>query len=451
MHILLFIIYSLLCVYGILKVPFIRKSGIRPAFLILFFGLHVLTGLLHNIIAYRYYPEHGDIWNFYQWGFLARHRLLHDRALFLADNNTMTYITHNGIIWIYMVLNTVSLGSLTIDTLLFSFPVFLGNIALFRLFRRRFPNATLAACTIFLLPSALFWTSCIHREAVLYMLLGFLFYSFDRLLTPPGTAADSMPSSADSVPSSAAPPRRRKYRIALLGCLLLILYFRFSLLASLLPALAAWLLAEKRRPSRHLMIFSGAALLLLLILTFLFPAFFASLAQAIASRQQEFAGLEGHSRLPLPVMDGTWTSIAKVLPYAILNGLFEPLPGSGGQTIYLAFSFELLAIWLIVVTALVRPIICSRQAASPPSALPPGASRPFILCCLVFALSGQILIGAIIPFAGAIVRYRSIFLPFLLAPALYSLHSTPLIRRLDSWLSRRLLDLPKTGENTPSY
>src|SRR5260221_8767708 len=164
MHILLFIGYSLLCVYGIIKIPFIRNSGIRPAWLLLFFSLHVSTGLLHNVIAYRYYPEHGDIWNFYQLSFLYRHRLTADFSLFLADNSTLTYITHNGIIWIQMILNIFSFDNLAINTLLFSFPVFLGNIALFRLFRRRFPNSPLAAISVFLLPSTFFWTSCIHRE-----------------------------------------------------------------------------------------------------------------------------------------------------------------------------------------------------------------------------------------------------------------------------------------------
>ena len=432
MHILLFIIYSLFCIYGILKIPFIRSSGIRPAYLLLFFGLHVGTGLLHNVIAYRYYPEHGDIWNFYQWSLLARHRLIFDHALFLSDNDTWAHITHNGIVWVYMILNTITFDSMIVNTLLFSFPVFLGNIALFRLFRRRFPNATLAAFTVFVLPSALFWTACIHREAVLYMLLGFLLYSFDRLLTH----------------TSASP---RKQYIIFLVSLFLVLYFRFSILLSLLPALAAWLAAERRWPLRRLLMITGAALLLLLVSIFVFPNFYTSVAESITARQQEFASLEGHSRLSLPVMDGTWASIAKVLPSAIRNGLFEPLPGSGGQIIYLAFSFELITIWLIIAAALLlRP--------TPPQPTAPrlapsrsGALNSFLLFCAIFTLSGLIIIGATVPFAGTIVRYRSIFLPFLLAPALYRLHSIPLIGRLDNWLSLHLLRIPKPGESPHSY
>src|SRR5260221_3060730 len=432
MHILLFIGYSLLCVYGIIKIPFIRNSGIRPAWLLIFFELHVMTGRLHNVIAFLYYPEHCDIWNFYQLSFLFRHRLTADFSLFLADNSTLTYITHNGIIWIQMILNIFSFDNLAINTLLFSFPVFLGNIALFRLFRRRFPNSPLAAISVFLLPSTLFWTSCIHREAVLYMLLGFLFYSFDQLLSRPAI---------------------RKHLIIIFSCLALILYFRFSILLSLLRALAAWRLAEGPWPRRRVLLLSGSAFLLLFLPALTLPGFFHPLAAAIPHRQQEFSSLEGHSRLALPVMDGTWTSIWKVLPYAIRNGLFEPLPGSGGQTIYLVFSFELSGIWVIVITVLVRQFIRSRQPAGARPVTPPGSSSapsaPFILCCLSLALSGLLLIGAMIPFAGAIVRYRSFFLPFLMAPALCCLHSSPLIRSLDNWLSLHLFSL--SGENPRSY
>src|SRR6202012_3677628 len=182
MHILLFIFYSLLCGYGIWKIPFFRKSGIPPALLLLFFGLHVLTGCLHNWIAYRFYPGHGDIWFFFQYSFLARHRLTSDFAHFLADNSLWTYFSHNALAFIQMFLNVASFDNLYINTLLFSFPVLLGNTTLYRLFRQRFPADPLTAATIFLLPSTLFWTSCIHREGALYMLLGFLLYWMGRLL-----------------------------------------------------------------------------------------------------------------------------------------------------------------------------------------------------------------------------------------------------------------------------
>ena len=42
--------------------------------------------------------------------------------------------------------------------------------------------------------------------------------------------------------------------------------------------------------------------------------------------------------------------------------------------------------------------------------------HPFVLCTVIFSLSVLLLIGYIVPAYGAIIRYRSIFLPFLLIP-----------------------------------
>src|SRR5258708_1087520 len=158
MHILLFILYGIVLCFLICRMPFFRKSGIRSGWLLFFFGFHVLVGCLHNIIAYRFYPNHGDIWRFFENSFVTRHELLTDFNTFLADNSTWAYMSHNVIIMIQMVLNWLSFDDLYINTLLFSFPVFLGSVALVRVFRDRFPGDPLTALSVLLLPSPLFWT-----------------------------------------------------------------------------------------------------------------------------------------------------------------------------------------------------------------------------------------------------------------------------------------------------
>ena len=226
MHTLLFILYSLLCGVAIVKMPFIRNSGIRPTLLLLLFALHVATGIAHNFIAYRYYPEHGDIWDYFWKSFMYRHRLVSDFATFVADNASWTHLSHNGLIYIQMILNLFSFDHLDVNTLLFSFPVFLGNIALFRVFRHRFPNDPLTAFTVFLLPSVLFWTSCIHREGILYMLLGFLLLDLHRMMTSSYHTGRLMRS---------------------VFCFLLIFYFRSGFALAFLPAAFVWWYLEKKQ------------------------------------------------------------------------------------------------------------------------------------------------------------------------------------------------------------
>jgi hypothetical protein len=215
------------------------------------------------------------------------------------------------------------------------------------------------------------------------------------------------------------------------------------------------------------MLLAGACTALLVILLSV-PPLFTWLLNQLSHFQGEFRELEGHSRLYLPALDGSWKSLWHVLPSAALNGLFEPLPGSGGQKIYLAFSVQLILIWGIVLAATLRLFSPGRRVcnptALPQSAPPPAGSPPFIpvlpgngagpsgigcsrvlstafsRCCLLFSLLGMLLIGFIVPFAGAIVRYRSLYLPFLLAPFLHSLACWLPLRRLNQRLAAWLPD-----------
>ncbi len=363
-----------------------------------------------------------------------------------------------------MVLNLFSADNLAINTLLFSFPVFLGSIALFHTFRQHFPHTPLAALAVLLLPSTVFWTACIHREGILYMLIGFLCYTFSRLLppsaaapsatidTPPApsslntTSTSAMPRGLDTLPSSAstttpavdtpaAKSAAAPQYLTLLILILLISYFRIVVTLSLLPGLFIWWTTQKKWPAKKTLLFCAAPLLLLTVLLYCSPF----ILDTIINRQHEFLAQESHSRLPLPALEHSWQSVAQLIPRAFLNGLFQPLPGSGGQLIYTAFSLELLAIWIVTLFAIL--IILFRLNAmqqlmkntSPPSAFHAPAA-PFAYFCITTSVIGLLLIGCMIPAAGAIVRYRSIYLPLLLGPSLYILREG----RPSRWLEKRL-------------
>jgi len=433
LHIILFIVYSLLLGAAVVKMRFFRDSGLRPSVLLLFFGIKVVAGCLHNIIAYKYYPGHGDIWSFFLDSFRTKQDLFVDGRFF--GFATWKFIPHNSIQLLHILFNVFSFDNLYINTLLFSFLVCWGSVALFRCFREVFPDHLLSALAVWIIPSTLFWTSCVHAEGLLYIGLGFFFYSFHRLLS-----------------------RGWKMR-GVLCCLFFaafVLLFRPAVFLALLPAAAFLLLAARGRYAagkipapatspispvalnpRRRSTLSGPGLFLLvaaafLILLLAIPGVRNSALQAVSDRQKEFQVLEGHSRITLPLLEPDLTSVLHVLPYAVFNGLFEPLPGVGGQKIYTLFALELLAIWIIGILALYRLL----RNDHPGRRLDyPGL---FGTGCLLFALLGMIIIGAMIPFVGAIVRYRSIFLPFLLAPFLYLLREAPLLRQLNSWLIKKV-------------
>lgn len=459
MHILLFIFYSAILCYAIQRIPFFRNSRIRPRMLLLLFGLRVACGCLHNLIAYRFFPNHGDIWAFFRTSFVTRQELFTDFHRFLADNSTWAYMPYNTLMFIHVLFNFLSFDNLYINTLFFSFFVFWGNIALFRFFRDIFNNSLLCGCCTLFIPSTLFWTSCIHKEGLLYLVLGFFYYHLYKGI------------------------RNGWNTKKVLVCLLLFCiaaFFRGNMIVTLLPALALWvlwLLKEKKGSGKPVKIVIGALLGTVLILFIVRPAVFPGILSLISERQRLFQALEGNSRIHLPLLEPTLGSFLHALPVAVLNGFFQPLPGIGGQLIYLAFSIELILVWLVVIYSLYwwlsnrsasnlrsdgrlpsNPGFRSGQDPRSASDFRSGGRLPsdrglrsgdgpqsasgltgFGLSCLLFSFCGMLLIGYTIPFAGTIVRYRSIYLPFLLTPYIYILRHQPLFEKLNYWLSRHFV------------
>ncbi len=471
MHLLLFVVYGLILCYLLNRLRFFRDSGLKPRILILLFGLRVAAGCLHDLVAWRFYPNHGDIWAFFNASFITRYELFHDFHLFIADNATWAYLPYNVIIFLHVLFNFLSLDNMYINTLFFSFIVFAGSIALFRAVRGLLRNDLLSAALFLLIPSTLYWTACIHKEGLIWVSLGFFFYHLQGAL-------------------SGGWNTKRIVLCLLFFCMTA--FFRLAIALTLLTGLLLWILIPGKPspgkspsppgpvpgppPRRRIGPGLLGALAIIAIITIVKPAAFSGILSYVSGQQMEFQVLHGNSRIYLPVLEPTVNSFLHILPTALFNGFLQPLPGSGGQSIYLVFSIELILIWLVVLWGLISllrpgplrpgdvpiqsPARRLREGSQPSPPRPPvpnprpahlktlatqpapGSPRPtgFLLCCLLFAASGLLLIGYIIPFAGAIIRYRSLYLPFLLLPFVHILHRSPFFAGLNDRLNRLLLN-----------
>jgi len=415
MHILLFIIYAVVLSWILTRRPYYRD--IHSRILIAFFLLRVAAGCLHNWIAFRYYPGHGDIWRYFNDSFVQRHLLFTDLHAFWNSNwegiAAFGYLQHNIVEWTHVLFNFLSFDNFYINTLFFSFLTLGGHIALFRVFYERFGHNALCGACMLLLPSILFWTSCMHTEGFIYAMLGWLLYIMHR-----------------SFGTNRLAPRipLKPLRIATILLLTaLIVLFRPAIAFGLLPALILWTAAERHISRRTILVTIGALILLIAGLSLFSPGALTLLPRTLSARQQEYQDLTGNSRIALPLLQPGWISLWKVLPAALFNGLFQPIPGAGGQKIYFFFSLELLFIWIVAIFALLTTL--NRRFPH---------SWTFSAACLFLALSGMLLIGYIIPFVGAIVRYRSIYLPFLLAPCLACVQPFTRYPKLNNWLSTRI-------------
>jgi len=399
MHILLFAIYTVVLCWALTRVPFFKD--IRPAVLIGFFLLRVAAGCAHNWIAWRYFPHHGDIWLFFDDSLRSRHLLFTDPHRFWEENYAFSHLPHNLIEWTHILFNYLSFDNFYINTLFFCFITFGGFIALFKTFYERFNRDALSAAAMLLLPSILFWTSCMHTEGIIFAILGWLFYAMHRSFK-----------------------KGWKTRRMIISVLLtaLAIFFRPALAAGLIPALAIWILAEMGPRRRRWLLFFGVLVALVAGIAFIYPQAFAIIPRTLSARQQEYQVLAGGSRIYLPVLQPTWVSFRRVLPDALINGLAEPLFSFEGQKVYKIFSMELLAVWATVLAAIGIP----RKKFT---------IRPFSIACALLAILGMTLVGFIIPFVGAIVRYRSIYLPFLLGPSLASFRNLVFFKNINTRLS----------------
>lgn len=305
---------------------------------------------------------------------------------------------------INVFLNLLSFNNVYINTLLFSFPVFAGSMALFKVFYAVY-NKPLPAFCAFLFPSVLFWTSVVFKDGLFYMAIGYCCYYIY-------TGKQIFQKT-----------------ILLLLLLAIMILSRANALITLAPAIFFLLLTEKKFwGKRRALGFTIAAIAITaIIFNAILPG---GILAPICERQKDFQSLSGGSRIYLPSLVPTATSFLNAFPVAMLNGFFQPLPGAGGKSIYMAFSFELLLTWAIILYACCLLIRKKTLHAS-----------NFDIFCLLFALPGLILIGYMVPFAGAIIRYRSIYLPFLLVPFINILCSYPVrpMQLINEWLYRNAI------------
>jgi hypothetical protein len=186
---------------------------------------------------------------------------------------------------------------------------------------------------------------------------------------------------------------------------IIILAFRNFLLVILVPSLFAWI-ASNKYPKKTAWIFVFpyfAGSLLFFTLRYISPGL--DFPQAVVDKQKAFKTLQGNSGFDFPELKPGIGSFLINAPRAIASTTLRPHPGdvkhilsmaAATETAFLLFLFFLFLIW--------------RNNGI--------RSSSFIWFCIFFSFSFLLVIGFTVNFLGAIVRYLSIVLPFLLVPVI---------------------------------
>ncbi len=291
----LFILYALLLSFALSRCRFITRSGISLKLLVSLFLFYTAAGCAHVLIAYHYFPNHGDVWDIFNVSVSFKEQLLHNYPAFKKEMFPDAFSigisgTHIG--WSYyqqqllatlqMLFNFISFDNIYINILLFNFLMLFGRIAFYRLLRERYPTVEKNSFILsFCIPSIVFWTSVVHKEGLLFFCLGFFVYLFSRAI---GSGF------------------RFSTLLLQLALLFIIFITRKAVFLVLLPAITIWYMNEraKWKLGYAVPLTLGAFALLLIIASLIYPSW--SLLYQLSWWQHEFMQLSGNSRLFVPAI-----------------------------------------------------------------------------------------------------------------------------------------------------
>ncbi len=425
MQYLLFIIYTLLLIYSVVKSRFYQSSGFPVWVPVLVFLSKFLMGSVLVWIYTYYYDtqESADIFKYFADGNIlymawADHPLDYLRMLTGIGGNAehlMKYydtcafwfkgfnyglLNDNRIIIRFNALvRLISMGNIYTHTLFMSFLSFSGLWGIYRVLLAALKRQKwLLLGVVFFLPSLWFWSSGLLKEGFMMGVFGGLLYTFHLILQG-----------------------RRTPRLFVQLFLFLILcsISKFYVLLSAMPGLLVWLLLKKY-PGKPFFLFLGVHLGLLLLVVLLGLLSPLDFIQIIERKQHDFVTFAQSlqhvgSLVAIPDLEpGLW-SLLKTAPQGFWHTLLRPHLGEASNAMMLLAAVEntlLLLGILLTLIFLKRPI----------------KWNPLLLFSISFVFILFTLSGLTTPVLGALVRYKAPALPFLGALYLFLMDDSKIIQ-----------------------
>ncbi|MGC4104519.1 DUF2142 domain-containing protein [Ferruginibacter sp.] len=405
MEYFLFFIYLLLCGWWITTIPFVKNAGISRQSIVLLFLLKIIAGVVIGWVSYHVYGPGNDYWDVNKDGWVEYQLLWSDPHEYFTNLFKSNYGAHYGGIFdsfqsfwndlrnnliskMLSVFDLFSRGNYYINSLFFNCMGFLGHVAFYRLFIQVYKNrqkAVIVGC--FLLPSMLYFTSGVQKDGIIFIALGLLCYAVYQ----------SLQKSFNT----------KRLTIIFL-CLVTIFLIRSYVLMNLLPALVLWILAVKFKwPPLPTFI---AGYIIAGLLFFNIHSIISSInpPQTVVNKQADFFALpQAATMIHTDTLAPHFKSFAVNAPQAYNHLLLRPYPTEISVKNLLPLAVELILYQLLFILFIFNGL--KKQEKS---------YNPFIIFGLFFTLSMFLFIGYIMPNLGSIVRYRSVYLPFLITPLL---------------------------------
>jgi hypothetical protein len=292
------------------------------------------------------------------------------------------------VIRINAVFRIVSFGNYHVHSLFLNFLAFIGSFSLARLFLEYSRSKWKTYLVVFLIPSLVFWSSGILKEAILLFGLGLFGWNFHKLMFD----------------------KWEWKRIPILLFLLaILLVMKLYVFVAFVPAVLAWWVSINT--NRTILVhFSMIAVGLLFgyLLAWVIPDL--DFLKIIADKQRDFINLSKafnvNSAIDMSYLEPNLWSFIKATPNALINTFTRPWPTEIKGILFVPPLMEnLFIICILVLSVFFRKKVGTRE-------------WKFVVFCLTFSIILFLIIGLTTPIIGAIVRYKIPAIPFLMIAAL---------------------------------
>ncbi len=419
-EILLFIAYTFIVTKIILQMPFVLQSGLSKRAITILFIIKILGSLMFFYVHHhRFYggdahdhylqniaylkqlqTDPKGFWHFFIYGW---NNINWGENIFSSANRSswgnLGNQTHIRLLTIF---NFISFGHEVVNYIFYTFFSFLGLIALYRCIGLVYKvNKEIIIWLLTLIPSIWFWCSGAKKDAMQLTAFSFMLYYLLQFLKT----------------------TKNKYAFLFILFFVISMVFRVYTLLYVLPALFILILNYKK-PSKSLLITISLSVVFLLIffnLNKLIPTINPS--EMVCLKQQDFYSHIAGSVLSMDTLKPTATSFLKNTPQALNHVLLQPSIFKAKDAFYFIAGLETIVILLFIIVLLIT---------TPVHFYTKHYWLPTIIFMFLIAI---ILIGLIVPFSGAFIRYRSEYFALIIS-SLLATSNLPIWNKLSTKLKQ---------------
>ncbi|MBI1768778.1 MAG: hypothetical protein HYR67_10420 [Bacteroidetes bacterium] len=374
-----------------------------------------IAGALAVGLIYQFYYTGGDTFNYHTNG----SRILWEAfvqspyigfKLFFGDQNVaggyafvskMPFFTDPSsfaVIQLAAFFDLFTFSSYSGTAILFAVLGFIGSWMMFQTFYDLYPHLhKWLAWSIFFIPSVLFWGSGILKDTITFACVGITLYCTYALFI------------------------KKRFKVVtivlILASTLLLYKIKIYILLTFVPAMILWVFFENLSKIRNRITRVFAAPLVILVAGSL--AVFAALkagednpkyalnklaetAQVTAYDIRYWTGRAGGSGYSLGELDGTFNSMVKLAPQAIVVSLFRPFIWEVNNPLMFISAIEAFLFLFFLIIVMMRSNFFFLKALS----------NPTVVFCLGFSLIFAFAVGVSTYNFGTLVRYKIPMLPF---------------------------------------